>query len=126
MRNKKLLLLILALLLAFTFSGCSKKITKGEIYEKEFKPAYTSTSVVPIVHSNGKMTFTTFIPITNHYPDRWCIRIKSLNVNDDGKYDTAEYYVTQEVYEACNIGDIFEYDEDRDFSEEPVYREEQE
>ncbi|HIX99857.1 MAG TPA: hypothetical protein H9974_10125, partial [Candidatus Dorea intestinigallinarum] len=72
---------IAALFLVSTLflSGCSEKITEGEIYEKEYKPEKTSIVTVPIVHTNGKSTYTTIIPVTYHYPDRWCIRIRSLN-----------------------------------------------
>lgn len=104
-----------------TLAGCGqKKITEGIIYQKEFKPERTSTTFIPMVHFNGKTSYTTYIPIINHYPDRWCIYIKSLNKDDEGKYQTAEYYTTEAVYNDCEIGYMFSYEENRDFSEEPV------
>ena len=116
---------IAALFLVSTLflSGCSEKITEGEIYEKEYKPEKTSIVTVPIVHTNGKSTYTTIIPVTYHYPDRWCIRIRSLNKDEGGEYKTAEYYTTEEVYNECEIGDLFVYDEERDYEEEPVEKE---
>ena len=38
----------------------------------------------------------------------------------DGDYDTADYYTTEEVYNSCEVGDMFSYDENRDCEEEPV------
>ena len=61
-----------------------------------------------------------YIPMFYYYPDRWCIWIKATEKNDEGEYDTAKYYTTEEVYEECDIGDMFSYEEDRDYKEEPV------
>ena len=102
---KKIIFVLFACLILLT--GCSQKITEGEIYEKEFLP-------------NGKSLYTTYVPVTHHYPDRWRISIKSIEKNDDGDYDTADYYTTEEVYNSCEVGDMFSYDENRDCEEEPV------
>lgn len=126
MKNKVILIVTVVCVMMFMLVGCGEKITKGEIYYKEFEPETTTTGLIPIVHSNGKTCYTTYIPIFYHYPDRWCIKIRSLNKNKDGEYDKATYYTTEEVYNSCNIGDIFEYDENRDFDEEPVTKEEKE
>lgn len=101
-------------------SGCSEKIREGEIYEKEYKPEKTIVNIVPIIHTNGKTASTTCIPMIYHYPDRWCVRIRSFEKNEDGKYETAQYYTTKEVYDKCRIGDIFSFEEDRDLENEPV------
>lgn len=116
----KRMVAILIVFLMIILTGCNEKITEGEVYGKEFKEEYTTIIMTPITHSNGKTSYTTIIPITYHYPDRWVIRIRSLEKNKDGEYETAEYYVTQEVFDDCNIGDIFSYDKDRDYREEPV------
>ena len=73
-----------------------------------------------MIHTNGKSLYTTYVPVTHHYPDRWRISIKSIEKNDDGDYDTADYYTTEEVYNNCEVGDMFSYDENRDCEEEPV------
>lgn len=121
MRRTQWLIGIIVCLMCMT--GCSKEITEGEIYDKEFKEETTTVIMTPIVHTNGKTTSTSIIPIVHRYPDRWCIRIRSLERNEDGDYETAEYYTTEEVFNECDIGDIFSYDEDRDYSEEPVEKE---
>ena len=123
-QKTRLVILVLMLMETMLFlQGCSPKLTEGVIYEKEFKPAYSTTTMMTQVHSNGRSVYTTLIPVINHYPDRWCIRIRSLNSDKNGEFETAEYYVTQSVYDSCEVGDMFSYDKDRDFSEEPVYRE---
>lgn len=123
--TRKIKTVVAIALAGICLTGCSGKITEGEIYEKEYKPEKTSIVTVPIVHTNGKSTYTTIIPVTYHYPDRWCVRIRSLNQDEDGEYETAEYYTTEEVYNECEIGDLFVYDEDRDYEEEPVEKEKQ-
>lgn len=126
MKKKMVLIVAVVCVMMFMLIGCGKKITEGEIYYKEFKPEHTNTVVVPIVHSNGKSCYTTYIPMIYHYPDRWCIKIRSLNKNKDGEYDKATYYTTKEVYDSCDVGDMFQYDKDRDFDEEPVTKKEKE
>lgn len=93
---KKIIFVLFACLILLT--GCSQKITEGEIYEKEFLPEETRTIIIPMIHTNGKSLYTTYVPVTHHYPDRWRISIKSIEKNDDGDYDTADYYTTEEVY----------------------------
>lgn len=51
-----------------------------------------------ITELQPKSSYTTYVPVTHHYPDRWRISIKSIEKNDDGDYDTADYYTTEEVY----------------------------
>lgn len=102
--------------------SCSSKITQGEVYKKNFRPAYSTVRLIPIVHTNGKTSFTTFMPFTYHYPGRWEINIRQLN--DNGETLTATYWVSKDVFNTVKIGDEFVYDENRDFSEEPYTREE--
>ena len=115
---KKIIFVLFACLILLP--GCSQKIAEGEIYEKEFLPEETRTIIIPMIHTNGKSLYTTYVPVTHHYPDRWRISIKSIEKNDDGDYDTADYYTTEEVYNSCEVGDMFSYDENRDCEEEPV------
>lgn len=115
---KKIIFVLLTCLILLT--GCGQKITEGEIYEKEFLPEETITIIVPMIHTNGKTSYTTYVPVIHHYPDRWRISIKSIEKNEDGEYDTANYYTTEEVYNSCKVGDMFSYDENRDYKEEPV------
>lgn len=101
-------------------TGCGQKITEGEIYKKEYQPEEMITIITPMVHTNGKTSYTTYIPIVSYYPERWCVWIKAIKKNSDGKYETAKYYTTKEVYESCDIGDMFSYKKDRDSEKEPV------
>lgn len=119
--KKKIAIIMLAL--SMLLGGCGQKLTEGEIYEMEFLPEYTQTVLVPIVHTNGKTSYTTLIPIIQHYPDRWKICIRSLEKSKDGDYETAIYYTTEEVYNECSVGDMFSYDSKRDYDEEPVKKE---
>lgn len=120
---KKFLILFLILVLLISLNGCGKKLTEGEVYEKEFREATTQVRVIPVVSTNGKTTRTTIIPYIYRYPARWIIRIREPN--GDGTYITAEYYTTKEIYDSVNIGDTFSYDPDRDFENEPYTRERQ-
>lgn len=65
-------------------TGCSSKITEGEIYKKDYQPEETIMIMTPMIHTNGKSSYTTYIPMFYHYPDRWCIWIKATEKNDEG------------------------------------------
>jgi hypothetical protein len=101
--------------------GCSDKITEGEVYEKEYREATTTMSVFPLVISNGKTTTTTMIPYFIHYPERYVIHIKAFV---DAEWVTEDFYVSKEVYDSVNIGDMFAFDEERgDLKDEPYTKE---
>lgn len=119
-RAFKITLIISVILIILCFSSCDK-ITHGEVYSKEYKPAESRIMYIPIVHTNGKNTFTTIIPFYYHYPDRWEIDIRQPD--GKGDYLTAEYYVDKSVFDAIKIGDEFVYDSTRDYDEEPYTRE---
>lgn len=116
---RKVLMAVIVLVSLFTF-GCGNKLDEGEVYEKEFKPAYTQTLFIPLVISNGKSSTTTLVPYFYHYPDRYVIRIKAFKDND---WLTNEIYVTQNVYDSIVIGSEFKYVEGRDLLDEPYTRE---
>lgn len=118
--NGKYKIIIFLILAGALLSGCSPKLTEGEIIEKKYVEEWTEYTTVPMVHTNGKNTYTTVIPMTYHHPEQWRIYIKSLTPNEEGNYDTAVYYTTEELYDACNIGDIFSYDAQRDSDTEMV------
>lgn len=107
----------IVLVLAILLGGCGSQITEGEIYEMEFLPECTQTTIIPVVHINEEMTYTTYVPVISHYPDRWKIYIRSEEA-ENGTYDTAVYYTTEEVYNEYSVGDFFLYDSERDFDEE--------
>lgn len=119
---KKVLSLILVLcLVIICLAGCSPKITSGEVYDKEHRNAFTTVSVYPLIISNGKTTTTIMVPYTVYYPERWVVFIKSF---EDGEWITEDFYVSETVYNSINIGDMFEYNEDRgDLKEEPYTKE---
>lgn len=120
----KILSLIAILIIGvLILTGCTNKISNGEVYQKEFKEAHNEVKIIPLIRSNGKTTYTTMMPYIYNYPDRYIIYIKKL---EDNKWKTASYYTTKEVYESINIGDQFEYVEDRDLTEEPYTRKKEE
>jgi hypothetical protein len=96
----------LALLLVL-LSGCSRKITSGEVIEKSFTPAHSSVMMIPVVRTIGKVTSTTIIPYVYHYSDRYIVKISGYN--KDGERDTASYRVEKAVFETVELGDEFEY-----------------
>ena len=122
LKRRILLLHVSALLL----TGCGSELTEGEIYGKEFLPRKTTVMYVPVVHSDGKTSYTTVIPMIFNYPDRWRIDIRSLDVNEKGEQETASYFTSKEVFDECDIGNIFSYEPDRDSKNEPVMKEKEE
>lgn len=104
--------------------GCSSKITEGEVYEKEYREEFTTVMWLPLSISNGETVTTMMIPYIIHYPERYVIHIKAF-INDE--WLTEDFYVSKEVYDSINIGDMFLYDEERgDLQDEPYTKERQE
>ena len=116
-------LLISALSFALLLSGCRGKMTEGEIYSKRFIPAHTDTMLIPTVYSNGETSYTILMPYVMTYPDAYEIKIRNYD-EDKQKYDTQTYYVKEDVWHQCEIGNVFKYDKDRDFTEMPYSRKE--
>lgn len=120
---RKTILLTLCLSLLLLLCSCSDAITEGEVYEKEYREAYTTVMILPLVVSTGKTTTTMMIPYVVHYPDRYVIHIKSFV---GGEWVTEDFFVEKEVYDSINIGDMFIYDSGRgDLSDEPYTKERQ-
>lgn len=117
---KKICIAILLVFVLF-LSACSPKITSGEVYDKEYREAFATVSIYPVVTYNGKTSTTTYVPYTIYYPERWVIFIRSF---EDGEWITEDFYVSEAVYNSINIGDMFEYDENRgDLTDEPHTKE---
>lgn len=117
--------LVLAALMLFAFvsflTGCSKKITQGEVVNKTFSPAHVQTMVVPVCISNGKTMTTYFIPYVYKYSDTWTITISGQG--EDGKTESATFRVTKEVFDAVPLGAEFIYKPEMEPSK-PEYRRE--
>lgn len=121
---KKIIGALICILLVVSLCGCSNAITEGEVYEKEYREAYTQVMVLPLIISNGKTTSTIMVPYFVHYPDRYVIFIKAYQ---DEEWKTEDFYVSKEVYDSINIGDMFLYDEERgDLQDEPYTKERKE
>ena len=118
--GKKIVFTLLIVLIS-----CSDSINEGDVYEKEFKPEYTTVSVLPMTISNGKTVTTIMVPYTIHYPDRWVIYIKAYD-EETRKWITEDFYVSEEVYDSVNIGDYFVFDEDMGTRDEPYTKQESE
>ena len=121
---KRIIVSLICILLVVSLCGCSNAITEGEVYKKEYREEHTTVMVLPLVISNGKTTTTTMIPYFVYYPDRYVIFIKAYQ---DEEWKTEDFYVSKEVYESINIGDMFLYDEERgDLQDEPYTKERKE
>lgn len=120
---KKIISIILCLIIIVSLCGCSDKITEGEVYKKEYKEACTSVMTYPVIISTGKTMSTIIVPYTVYYPERYVIHIKAF-VNDE--WVTEDFYVSKEVYDSINVGDMFVFDNGRgDLEDEPHTKERQ-
>ena len=95
---------------AVLLGGCASRITSGEVYRKEFLPEHTYVTMMLVVTFNGKTTSKTLVPRIIHENERYVIYIKAF---DGEKWQTEDFYVSPEVYDAVQIGDIFDYDKQR-------------
>ena len=119
---KQGLVVIIISLCIILLSGCSKGITDGEVYDKEFVPEKSWVQIIPIVHYNGKYSWTQMVPIWHHHPDEYIIRIRKYNESDN-KYEINRFYTDKDTFDKCEIGDWFEYNSERDLIEEPLTKE---
>lgn len=106
--------------LIFLLLYFKEPLTVGEVYEKEYKPAYTKAVSTQVEVTDDKVTTTMSVPYVYSYPDRWIVRIKS-----DKKVDrkrTVEFYVTEKTFNETKIGQHFEFDEDLESKEKPYIR----
>lgn len=108
---KRAVFAVLAVVLLLSISACRSKITSGEVVEKNFTPAHREVRLIPIFISNGKNSSTRLVPFVYHYSDRWDVTIAAWDEKEK-KMQTATYRVTEEVYEAVEIGAEFVYDKD--------------
>nr|DAU83755.1 MAG TPA: protein of unknown function (DUF4969) [Caudoviricetes sp.] len=122
--KKSIICFLLLLLIPILLSGCQNSITQGEVIEKEFTPSHTEVMLVPLVHSNGKTSYTTLVPFIYSYSDSWKITIQSYD-KETGENSTATYRVTENVYNSVEIGSEFIYDENMKPSEPEYIRERQ-
>ena len=67
----------------FCFEAFLPKDKKEKVAVLEELKNETRTIIIPMIHTNGKSLYTTYVPVTHHYPDRWRISIKSIEKNDD-------------------------------------------
>lgn len=121
---KKIVAVLVCFCCLFFLCGCSNAITEGEVCEKEYREAHTQVMILPLIISNGKTISTIMVPYFVHYPDRYVIFIKAYQ---DEEWKTEDFYVSKEVYDSTNIGDMFLYDEERgDLQDEPYTKERKE
>lgn len=102
---KKVVSLIFIALLIVCLCSCdfSPKITSGEVYKKEYKPAYSSTEVSVVFNGNQANA----IPISEYHPERYVIYIKALV---DSEWVFEEFIVPEYIYMDINIGDTYTHD----------------
>lgn len=122
MKRIKKILLVGVMLLSLLLCSCGNKITEGEIYEKQFKPEETITMFIPMTVYTGKTTITNIIPVIRHYPDRYIVRIRQYN-EEENTFLYNEYYIDAETYNKVNIGDWFIYDKNFCLENEPYTQE---
>ncbi len=103
MKNRKILYVLLICVLSMSLlSGCSC-ITSGEIYQKEYIPAYSD-----VVHYNQVVIIgdqTTLLPQTQvrQHPDQWILYLQSYDKNKR-RWHFSEVNVTEQEYNQYQIG----------------------
>lgn len=112
---KKLILLIVSVLLLV---GCNPKVTYGEVINKEHNEAWRQLVIIPIHISNGETSNTIMMPYWIFHEENWKIEIRGKDKN--GNLATETYYITEDLYNEIHIGDMYEYREEIDTTEEPT------
>lgn len=114
----KKLCTLMSVFLCLALVGCSNVITEGEVYDKEHREAQVILTTMPVVHNTGKMSYTTLVPVTWCYPERYVIFIRAYD-SESKKWKSEDYYVEEEIYDATNVGDYFIFDEETMLQDEP-------
>ena len=122
--KRKIVAFIGILLIFSILTGCSKAITEGEVISKEFTPAHTQIMFIPIVHTNGKTSYTTLIHFIYYYNDKWEVTIQQYD-DEQKEMLSATYRITEEVFDAVTIGSEFVYSNDMEPLEPEYTRERQ-
>lgn len=120
---KKIRIILAILLIALVLGGCSQQLSQGEVIKKEFVPAHSETTIIPMATTDGKNVTTIMMPYVYYYADTYKVTIKGYI---DSEKQTATYRVTKEVYDSINIGDEFVYNEEFEPDEPEYIREKQE
>lgn len=89
---------------------------------KNYTPAHTSVNVVPIITTNGKSTYTFFVPYTYYYSDKWEITIQAWD-EENAEMQYATFRVDESVYDKVEIGAEFVYEESMEPNEPEYTRE---
>lgn len=92
---------LITLLLLLVLFSC-QKLKYGNVTERWHEPRRTYMYMMPIVHSNGKTSWTTFIPMTMVDNEDWCIKVTGIGVKGDSI--TRTYYVDATAFDTLTIG----------------------
>jgi len=95
---KKKIFAVLAAVFSFgiILTGCVGSIESGTVIDKDYKPAYTSTTYIRI----GNVT----VPHIINHNAKYEIK---LSGEKDGEPVTDWIYVSEETYKSYNIGDYY-------------------
>lgn len=119
--DRKIFYTIIIFFVLICLSGCAlsdKQITEGEVYDKEYRAATVMVIPMTVVHSNGEYVYTSIVPITWYYPDRYVIFIRAYD-SENNEWKTEDFYVEKETYDLIETGDYFVFDEETMLKEEP-------
>lgn len=86
-----------ALYFGITNHNTAVQYERGVVVSKDYRPAWTQ--MVPIVHSNGKTTYTTYMTV--YHPESWSAILRGVGgENEEFSVDIAE-----RDYSSWNVGD---------------------
>lgn len=123
MKFKKSLFILSVIFSCFfivTFAACSEdEPCEGEIIKKEFLEEYTEVRTITTMVYTGTVCVPIVRPYVYRYPDRWRLTVQWY---EEESFHERQIYVTEECYEAVNLGDWFVYDKDFCTYSEPCER----
>jgi len=96
---------LIALFLAMCvvmLSGCGR-ITSGEVYSKDYHPAYTTREYRPM--KIGDITIHNWEDV--HHPEKWSIDIRKMD-EETNEWKTRRVYVPKTTYDRLEIGDWYD------------------
>ena len=101
---KRLFIIPAAAAIIAATAGCTPEPTSGTVTELDYEPEsfFTSQMCTSRYDAKGRYTGQTCTPVTTYYPE--CYEVE---YEDDSTDTTGEDCISEELYEALEIGDLY-------------------
>lgn len=103
----------LAAAVALTAAGCEPPFKNGTVEDKRHEDPYTYLMFIPLTTCSKDSCTTTLIPYFIFDDEDWVLTLKNCDKieNSQPVCETANLYVTEEIYNDSEIGEYVDFNE---------------